>query len=364
LKSTVSRALTRVGVATLVGLLAATAFASPAAADDGADLSIAFAGTTIAPFAGEKFGKVTISNAGPGTATGVELTFDISALTTSEVQVGPDPDCTPAGTEVTCVIDDAFAPPPGGDLEFLIPLALQAGASGSAGSLTATVSSATTDPDTSNNSKTVAVNVAAEPGTDLLVLAADVYTSEGDPIPPGASGELLYAFFNQGDLAAVGVKVVVILPEHVTFASTLPECTYSADNRVATCTYDSVFLPFSVDPSKSGMGQLLPVNVASDAPGPAALPGGIVTAAAIDVQQPDVPEIRPLPGTARWLTPEEIADIDPGDDEDPFAVFIAGDLPVTGSRTALYAVSGAGLLLMGALIVLLARRRRRAVTVA
>jgi LPXTG-motif cell wall-anchored protein len=371
LKSTVSRALTRVGVAAAAGLIAATTFAQPAFAADGADLSVRFTGTTIAAFSDGKFGKLTIRNDGPGTATGVVVKFDVSALDDSKIDFLLSSLCDVAGDIVTCTPTADSVPPPGGESDFDVPLARQAGASGAAGTLTATVESAD-DPNAGNNSQTVNVNVGNS-GVDLVVFAPDVYALAGpleytsDPVPLGGTSRVFGSIFNFGDLAADGVKIVVTLPEHVTFAETEPDCTYSADNRVATCLYTDVTLfPTPPEPPDSDDDFLFvwwPVNVSADAPGPAALPGGLMTAEAIDILQPEGPAVRStLRGNKRWMSLDEIPDVDPGDNEDPFAVFVAGDLPVTGARTGLYALAGAGLLLLGALIVVLARLRRRAVT--
>jgi LPXTG-motif cell wall-anchored protein len=253
-----------------------------------------------------------------------------------------------------------LVPPPGGELEFGIPLEPEAGASGAAGTLTASVESAVADPNAGNNSKTVNVNVGNS-GVDLLVVAFDVYASDGSPVPLGGTSQVDGIIINFGDLAAAGIKIVVTLPEHVTFAETEPDCTYSADNRMATCLYDDIILfpnPFPPD-DDDYLEVYWPVTVAADAPGPAALQGGLMTVTAIDVVQPEGPDVRSaLPKNMRWVSPDDIPDVDPTDNEDPFAVFIAGDLPVTGARTGLYALSGVGLLMLGALVVVLARRRR------
>jgi LPXTG-motif cell wall-anchored protein len=372
LKSTVSRALIRVGVAAAASLVVVTGFAHPAFADDGADLSVRFTGTTIAAFSDGKFGKLTIRNDGPGTPTGVLVKFDVSALDDAKIDFMLASECDVAGDVITCGVADADVPPPGGESEFDIPLKREAGASGAAGSLTASVESAG-DPETGNNAQTVNVHVGNS-GVDINVIAFDVYALDGadepttDPVPLGGTSRVFGSIINYGDLAAAGIRIVVTLPEHVTFAETEPDCTYSADNRVATCIYDDITLfptPFPPNPDEDYLGVYWPVRVAADAPGPTALQGGLMTVTAIDIIQPEGPEVRSaLPKNMRWITPDGVPDVDPGDNEDPFAVFIAGDLPVTGFRTGLYALSGAGLLILGALIVVLARRRRRLVTVA
>jgi LPXTG-motif cell wall-anchored protein len=359
LRLSLSRRLVHVGLAAVVGMVATTAFASPAAAAAAGDLSISFTGTTIAALSGGKFGKVTIRNDGPGTPTGVEVTFDISALDTTKVQFSVVTGCVLAGDEITCSIDDEDVPPPGGENEFPIPLERQLGASGAAGSATATVSSAETDPNTGNNSTTANVNVG-DSGVDVQVIALDVYAldsggfSTTDPVPPGGSSDLDVIFFNFGDLAVAGLRVTVSLPEHVTFATSDAGCTYSADGRQAECLFPGIVLP------TPGIFALpFPVNVSASAPGPVALQGGLVTAEALGVEEQEVPEARNLPKNMRRVNQADLPpDVDPSDNEDPFAVHVGADLPVTGFKAGLYAMSGAGLLLLGALIVVLARRRR------
>jgi len=362
LKSSVSRVLTRAGLAATVGLIAATAFAAPAsAAPDDSDLSVRFEGTTIAALAPGKFSKLTIRNDGPGAGTGVKVTFDVSALDDGKIEFDLSPDCSTVGDEVTCAFDDSDIPPAGGETEVPIPIGRKASATpGPAGSIKATISSDTNDPNSGNNSQTVNVVVGTS-GADVQVVAFDVYALDGagdpttDPVPLGGSSEVQGIIFNWGDMTAVGIKVVVTLPEFVTFGEVEPDCTYSADNRVATCTYDDVVLGFF-----QFLGVFWPVNVAADAPGPTALQGGSMVVSAIDVRSENIPEARALPKNMRRIAPDDVPDVDPSDNTDPFAVFVAGDLPVTGAQAGLYAMSGAGLLVLGVLIVLLARRRRNA----
>jgi LPXTG-motif cell wall-anchored protein len=149
----------------------------------------------------------------------------------------------------------------------------------------------------------------------------------------------------------------VTLPEHVTLARTSSGCTYSADNRVATCTSEGAVLPPRRPPDIDAITLAWAVTVAADAPGPAARQGGRITVEALDAGPPDIPQLRSaLPDYMRWVSLDELPDVDPTDNENAFAVFVAGQLPVTGARTGLYALSGVGLLVLGALIVVLARR--------
>jgi LPXTG-motif cell wall-anchored protein len=366
--------LTRAGLAAAAGLIAVTAFAAPAsaAAPDDADVSVRFAGTTIASLSDGKFGKMTIRNDGPGTATGIVVVFDASALDGSKIFFNLSPGCVLASATFTCTFDDDQVPPPGGETDFPVPIRRKAGAlPGPAGSISVTVSSDTNDPNSANNSQTANVVIGAT-GVDLVVVAFDVYALDSvgdpttDPVPLGGSSRVDGFIFNFGDLAAAGIKVVVTLPEHVTFAETEPDCTYSADNRVATCNYTDVTLfpsPVPPDSDDDVLYVWWPLNVATDAPGPTALQGGSMVVSAIDILQPEVPKVRSsLPRNMRWLEPAEIPDVDPTDNNDPFAVFVAGDLPVTGAQAGLYAMSGAGLLMLGVIIVVLARRRRHATT--
>jgi len=330
----------------------------------GADLEVAVTGTTIAGGGGTKLAKAVVTNHGPDTPSDVVLTVDKSALDETKVHLIVGSDCTLAASLMTCPIDPEDVPDSGGSLGFLFELERQGLASGGAGSLTVSVDSATPDPATGNNEVTVAVAISTS-GADLVIVAFDVHASDGtSPIPPGDTSELIGFFANQGDVASVGLTIVISLPEHVTFAEIFSDCTYSADNRVATCT-DATF---PLDPG-DGFPFAVAVKVAADAPGPGALAGGLTTVTALGVRPPDVPEVAParFPSFLKRVVPNLVPDVDPTDNEDAFAVFVAAvpDLPVTGSRAGLYAVSGAGLLVLGAMLVLLARLRvRRPTTVA
>jgi LPXTG-motif cell wall-anchored protein len=360
----ISRALTRFGLIG-AGVLVAGMFAAPAsAAAAGSDLAVSLSGTTIAAFGIGKFGKVTVTNNGPETPTGVTLTYDLSALDTSKVTatVGG---CDETSTDVfECEVPDDGIPASGGNLDLVLPLDHVLGEVGPAGSITVTVAADIADPDSSNNSKTVDVFVGND-GVDIQVLAADVYALDNhgsmtsDPVPPGASSEVDTVFFNWGDEAALGLRVVVTLPEFVTFAEVDPACTYSSDNRVATREFGGLTLDFWGDSDAIAW----PVTVSGDAPGPVGLTGGLVTGAALAIDEPPPPDLRSaLPKHLRRVQIDQVSDVDPSDGQDGFTVFVAApeepDLPVTGARASLYAASGLGLLLLGVLIVLLARRRR------
>jgi len=366
--SSVSRIVTRVG-AGAAGVLVGGLLASPAsAAAAGADLAVNLAGTTIAATAAGKFGTVTLTNNGPDAATGVVLTFDTGDLDTSKV-VAARAGCTTTADAIVCAIGDDSVPPAGGDLDFSIPLDRVPGAPpGPAGTLSVTVSADTDDPNPGNNDKTADV-VIGDSGVDLHVLVPDVYGLDAagdpttDPVPAGGSSEVHAFFINFGDMGVDGLRVVVTLPEFVTFGGVDPACTYSPDNRSATCDYDVVITP------DEGIDVAWPVTVAANAPGPKALRGGLVAGAAIAVFDPPLPDgPSALPKNIRKLSPDQVPDVDPGDDEDAFTVFIGagpgqpgpGDLPVTGVRIGQFGALGAALVVLGAMLVVLARRRRRA----
>jgi LPXTG-motif cell wall-anchored protein len=377
LASSVSRVLPRVA-AGVAGLLAAGAFALPAsAADPSSDLAVSFTGTTLSANTNGKQSKVTITTNGPDKPTGLALTVDFSALDDSKVAFDSD-GCTVASKVATCPIPDDAVPPAGGKLDLPIALVRQPGASGAAGSLTIAVSSALADPMVSNNVITLPVSVG-DPGADLLTVAYDVYKVPGpeqtdpEPVPPGESSVLFGFVENQGDLTAKGVKIVVNLPEHVTFADEEPDCTYSADNRVATCLYEVDLTPKSFNIDFSTLAIFWPVTVAADAPGPVALTDGLVTADAAAVAPPEVPEVRALPKNLKWSSPDKVegVDVDDTDNSDAFTVFVGapaghgapGGLPETGSKTGLIAAVGGGVVILGVGLVLLTRRRRTAAAV-
>jgi hypothetical protein len=363
------RGWVRTGVGA-AALLAAGAFAGPAYADTTADLEIKFVGTTIAPGSDAKFGSFSLVNHGPSAAAGIVLTFDISALDTTKVELDVPPECT-GTTTVVCPAPPEFTVKSGEDFDGLWLLIKQPGASGDAGQLTASVSHAGTDPVAANNTVTVDVKIADSGGPDLATAALDVYKDTDDapgepgpdqPIPPGGTSNLWVFVINQGDAAANGVKMSITMPEHVSFTEPEPDCTHSVGSSTTTCEYDTVVLTPEGDDSLGIF--FFPLKVAASAPGPVVLPGGLVTVEAM--QQTAAAAAGALPRNFTRVTPQDLKDVDPSDNTDEFSVFVAAPaggpaplpLPETGGKVGLIGGAGAAALVLGLVLVLAARRRR------
>lgn len=355
-------------------------FASPAYAADSTDLAVDITGTTIAADASGKFGTLKLKNNGPGALSGVDVTFDISQLTTSKVKLDLPAVCTHEPTKIVCGLPDDALPPAGGSIDVDIPFEREAGATGDAGKLTISATHAGTDTDPANNSKTVDVKVG-ENGVDLGVIAPDVYQVDADdqitnkPINPGGESLVWVFVGNQGDATADGIKLAITLPAHVTFTEPEPDCTHTAGATTTTCEYDDVTLvPEDQDTKedddiRSSLWFFFPVKVAEGAPAPSALTGGVATADAIEivVPTPDVAKAAAVNTVPRNATEEppapEFKDVDPSDNTDGFTVFTAkagggGSLPITGARAGLIGGMGAAALVLGSVLFVLARRRR------
>ncbi|MGK5738134.1 hypothetical protein [Micromonospora sp. URMC 103] len=373
---------------------------SPAYAEaDDADLELTT--SAIAVTAGDSAKELTTTVVNKGPASGVywTLEYDLSGLDDSKVTVGPSTQlsCERSGEKMLCRKEPGLAV--GHSLLQKMPFGLTpvAGKTGAAGSFTVTAVSPS-DPDQTNNSATVTVDVPAK-GVDLVAVAEDVYqvTDDGEltnkPVAPGDSSFVLGAVGNVGDTIARGLQVSVALPEHVTFAEVEPGCTYGTGNRTVTCDYEDVALvPIDQDSGKdddilSVVGIVFPVTVAKDAPGPVVLNGGKLTGVALATQT----EVSPaslarstsgkLPKGLKALSTEDVRDANPADNTAEFRVHVGaagssgngsdgggsdrggsagsgGGLPVTGVQAGLIGGIGAGIVALGAVLFLITRRRR------
>lgn len=358
------------------GLLAAGAFAAPAFAADEADLAATLNGTTLAATTSGKAGSLTVTNkATTGVASGVVFTFDLSELDTTKVDffpLGPW-SCPTEGTKVTCESSDIKA---GENYDLPFALIRIGDAAGDLGKLSVTVSHAGADADEANNTATAAVTVGGS-GADLSVWAPDVPLTEefsAGTVAPGEETPLFYAVANYGDEGVAGVKLTIQLPEHVTFVEEEPDCEYSDDNRTAVCTYaDLPIIPGDEDTDEDGpysaYGFVNLIKVADDAPAPAVLGDGLVTAEGIVVEgAPEITARNAAPVTLpEGVTGMAAKDVDESDNSDEFAVHTAatsggggggGDLPVTGVQAGLIGGVGLAALAGGGALFMLARRRK------
>ncbi|MBX7269493.1 cell wall anchor protein [Micromonospora sp. Llam7] len=366
------------------GILAAGAFAAPALADDTVDLAIKATGTTIAVGAPGKDASVSLLNKSAVDAENVLVALDISQLKTALVDID-ESGCDPRedGWILCGIQGDTIRA--GEDVDWFFPLTRKGTEVGPAGSITAMILHAGTDPDESNNVVTVDVKVEGT-GPDLTVLADDVRTAvkvdggtitEVGDLYAGNTGQLLYAAFNQGDQATSGLRIEVQLPEGATFAEQEPDCTYNAEMTSLTCEYSkAVLIPTAQDTDGddlySGARFYNLVKVA-DGVQPSSLTGGEVTIHSLAVEPESVGIMR---AAATSALPENVtgvsgADVDPSDNTDDFAVVVAakggsgggdnGDgpgLPVTGPQAGLMGGVGVAVLVAGGVLVMAARRRR------
>jgi hypothetical protein len=368
-----TRALAYAGAAA-AGLVAAGAFAAPALAAGPTDLSLTLSGTTLAATTSGKFGSATVTNNGAETATGIVITFDLSELDRGVVDLPvPAPEaCDEDGSKIVCGVEDLKAGQ-NADLSFLLVRTGKAEPGQPAGKLTVTVSHAGEDPEAGNNSATAAVTVSQDSGADLSVWVPDVpLDDQGETVTvaPGEQTELLYEVYNFGDQAVQGLKLTIQLPQHVTFVEREDGCEYSPDNRQATCTYDFGLIPADEDTDEaapySAAGFFNLIKVADDAPAPAVLGGGLVTAEGTAVEQPEVAARGAAPALPEGVKGLSAKDVDESDNSDEFSVHVAaaagggggGELPVTGVQAGLIGGIGLAVVAGGGAMLLLSRRRR------
>lgn len=171
--------------------------------------------------------RLTVSNGGPDSATGVtvtdslppSVTFDSAAVTTGSGT------CTNSGQTVVCELGDIAS---GGTAVVTIEVTPT-----TTGTITdsVVVSADQSDANTDNNSDSEQTDVVAEPqpGVDLSI----VKTDSADPVTGGANFTYTVEVTNEGDSLATGVTVRDFLPETVVFVSASAGCTHS--DGTVTC---------------------------------------------------------------------------------------------------------------------------------
>ncbi len=207
------------------------------------------------------FYSVVVGNNGPGTATSVVLTVELSAGASFEPS-GSTGSCSAAGSTVRCPVGTLR---PG--LGAVLMLAVTP-ATGDNLSLSFTASAAQSDRDSSNNIQTETTTVTAE---------ADVSLQLGDVFGVVYAGQPFFVtaqMSNAGPSPATGVTTTLRLPAGlavVSGASCLP------DGAGSVCTVGPTALPPST-------GSVALLQIAADAAGEYAISGSVVA------DQPD-----PLP---------------------------------------------------------------------
>lgn len=352
----------------------------PAQADPAprADLSVSAVGTpltTDTTRARARSFKVAITNSGPHTAQNVVLEVDLAGLDRAMVGYLAPRGCRGSGQRYRC----SFGPVAShGVMEFSVAV-YSRGGTGPAGSLAVSVTSGTADPDRSNNSAEVQVEVVAR-SFDLVAVAFDVYAGDDTepvellPVAPGHRAWLRWFAVNRGSGgsrggATRGVSYTVALPAHVTFAEHREGCAYSPDNRRMTCQD-----PDAVLARGTASGYVAdPVRVVVDrlARGPV-LVGGTVSAYALEQLTADAvarldtaagPRVKALTETQQ----EQLAEAATGGNAARYNVHVSvrqlaagsgGGLPITGAQAGLVGVVGLAVLAAGGVLFVMARRRR------
>lgn len=180
-----------------------------------ADLSLAKIGSPdpVAPN-GSLVYTVTVTNAGPDTATGVEVTDTLPGAV-SLVSAVPDQGTCGSTSPVVCALGDLAA-----GASASIAITVTAPSAGQSLANSATVSSATPDPDPANNQAqaTTTVTPPSAGSANLSIAKAGA----PDPVSPGGSLVYTITVANAGPDAAAGVQVTDTLPGGVSFVSASP----------------------------------------------------------------------------------------------------------------------------------------------
>ncbi|MFI7539646.1 hypothetical protein [Actinoplanes sp. NPDC049599] len=378
------RSVTRLCTASLLAAGALTLTATPALAAD-VDFGVDIKGTTLALGANEKQSPITFSNYGSTKPSEVRIKVSADADLRGNAEVALYGNASPQPCELDeqgradCLLDKSLIPAPGGSVDLNALIQKIGSASGKAGTLTVTVEVAG-DSNKENDSDTVDVTFSETKGVDLTVFAADVTQYDvdehhtGKPIPPGGKSVAEAFIYNFGDQTAGGFTAVANLPEGVTFVDQeADDCDFSVDRRSVRCVVGADQLPL---PPRTAAVVQLNVVVAPDVKGPVTLQGGEWTFEAGETVDPDRARIAAagaLPDYVSLVDPAEIAELDPADNVDGFAVIVAGPaggtgggtgggddpgLPVTGPVAGTIAGAGGAALIAGAVMFLVSRRRR------
>ncbi|MEV0460688.1 LPXTG cell wall anchor domain-containing protein [Catellatospora methionotrophica] len=335
----------------LAGGLSA-ALGTSAHAATGVDLAVSVPASKIAIEAEGKGFRVDLSNIGTVASGDALLTYDFSGLTGSRVAADmsflEDAGCVITGKVAKC---ELYGFAPGESYVDAVYLRNVGKTAGAAGSFKVSFTAAG-DADTSNNTVTVPVQVV-DSGADLMSYAFDVvagYTNDGKVIgvKPGESAPLAWGIHNNGDQYVHGLEFTITLPPHVVYnGGEFPGwCGVEPTMDVIKCSAPDLVIPPG--------GAFTPASPTSVylregfIDGPAALPGGLITAKAIktsavepaggrkadgfevagDVTDEQFEEL--VEGLLEGVVPnaDEAGDVDPADDDATYAVHAAAPVAV------------------------------------
>ncbi|MEV4413666.1 hypothetical protein [Catellatospora sp. NPDC049609] len=355
------------GASVLLGGGFSAVLAGPAQAADGPDLALKIASSKIAVDAPMKAFRLDAANVGTADAANVALKLDFSGLDTTRVDFVPELfiGCEVSGKVVTCVDGPVFVA--GESLSLPVLLENTGGKVGAAGSFTATFSTSSGDVNPANNTATVAVEVV-DSGADLQSFAFDLSAGYDDdnrlvPLSPGDSTELMWWVTNEGGRFVKGVDFTITLPPYVSFDDPYGICEVEEQaTEVLTCSDPDAIIP------PGGMYfPELPQTVTVNQfyfDGPAALPGGLVSAKARTLVEdvPDWAQARPATGfdvvgkvtdqerelllekvlKKSMADAEEAVEIDEGDNDAAFAAHIGAPVSVDQAITVTPATGPVG----------------------
>jgi hypothetical protein len=221
--------------------------------------------------------RLNLFNSGPATATDVTIRVDAGALNASRaalVRPPADAGCTvDSVTEYACPLPDV-APSVHNVYAYVW---LKGLATGSAGTVTVTVTAANQDASTTDNRLTIPIQVVASQ-VDLAMEADDL------DMVPGGTARLPGRVTNFGDVTAPGLRLIINLPGYVTVAKRHANCQYLPDIPVV-CTFPEVRLAPG-DVFQFSTATSLTIQLAKTAPGPGSFGLGMLEVHPIS--EPDV----------------------------------------------------------------------------
>ena len=170
---------------------------------------------------------VTVTNSGPSDATNVVLT-DLLPAPLVFSAAGSDAACGLVGGSVECVLDTVA---PGESRAIAIAATLPSGATAADVTNSASVDSDIVDPDPSNNTSSVDVEITRQANLSITK------TSAGEAVLLGESIAYTLVVVNDGPSDAVGVVVTESIPAGTTVATLPPGCSGAGP---VTCALGSI----------------------------------------------------------------------------------------------------------------------------
>ena len=193
--------------------------------DPAADLSLEKADSPDPALASQPITyTLSVHNAGPSGASGVEVTDELPAGAQFESATPSQGDCNEDLEIVTCALG-TLAPGAGGTVDVVVTR-------NATGSITneASVTSETPDPNPGDNSASAETSIT--PAADLALSK----TAEPDPVLAGTQLTYSLEIVNTGPQSATGVQVIDTLPPGVTYDSATPsQGSCSQSSGTVTC---------------------------------------------------------------------------------------------------------------------------------